>query len=468
MPPSLTASSAASVPQAAAPIKTSKLPVSVCIGYGVGTIGISIMLNAVSAFYPALMTTVLGQSPEIAGLLLMISKIYDAVMDVVIGTVSDRTRSRWGRRRPYLLIGAFVSATSFLMIFSPPAMSDTWLVVYMMAALILYSSGYALFNVPYVAMSSEMTSGFKERTRLWSFRTFFVSLGQIFSLAGTAALIQFGGGGSHGYRIMGLVLALLIATAMLASFFGTAQAERIERSHGPRVSIRTQLRLIMDNRHFMFLMGAKLFQFLAFASTAGTNLLFVLNVLKIGYSGQIELAIAQNITVAVAMPIWVRIAARIGKKWAYILGVAFYVLGILSWLFAGPDITQAGLIARAIVGGFGSGGMILLSMSMLTDTMAYDRYSTGIHREGIYASIVGILEKGGYAVGIAIIGAYLSAAHYIPTRQGALTDQPASAVQALYMGVAVIPALFFIGNIVCILFYKLDAAALKKAQDGHA
>ena len=154
-----------------------RLPIGVCIGYGSGTVGVSIMLNAVTTYYPVLMTTVLGQSPQLAGLLMMLSKLYDAVMDIVIGSLSDRTRSRWGRRRPYLLAGAFVSAASFLLIFSPPDLGNRALVAYMMGALVVYSTGYALFNVPYVAMASEMTSDFHERTRLWSFRTFFVSIG---------------------------------------------------------------------------------------------------------------------------------------------------------------------------------------------------------------------------------------------------------------------------------------------------
>src|SRR5690606_11871394 len=96
-----------------------RLPLALCLGFGVGTVGVSIMLNTVTAFFPAFLTTVLGKSPEIAGYLLMASKLYDAFADVVVGSMSDKTRSRWGRRRPYLLAGAFVSAISFLMIFAP-------------------------------------------------------------------------------------------------------------------------------------------------------------------------------------------------------------------------------------------------------------------------------------------------------------------------------------------------------------
>ena len=442
-----------------------RLPLGVCLGYGSGTVGISIMLNAVTTYYPVLMTTVLGQSPQLAGLLMMLSKLYDAVMDVVIGSLSDRTRSRWGRRRPYLLAGAFVSAASFFLIFSPPTLGNHALVAYMMGALILYSTGYALFNVPYVAMASEMTEDFHERTRLWSFRTFFVSIGQLLSLAGTASLIAYGGGGGHGYRIMGLVLALVILTAMISSFIGTGKAERIERSVGPKPSLAAQLTSVWANRHFVLLMGAKIFQFLAFASSSGTVVLFMLNVLKLDYSGPRDYSIASNVTVAIAMPLWVRVARKLGKKNAYLLGAGIYMTVMASWLLADSTITETGLLLRGSLSGFGSASLILLSMSMLSDTMAYDRHTSGLHREGLYSSIVAILEKTGSAIGVVLIGSFLAWAHYIPTRNGALVTQPASAIWALYAGIGVIPAVFFIGNILCIVWYGLDAATMKKTTD---
>jgi GPH family glycoside/pentoside/hexuronide:cation symporter len=118
-----------------------------------------------------------------------------------------------------------------------------------------------------------------------------------------------------------------------------------------------------------------------------------------------------------------------------------------------------------VISGFGSASVILLSMSMLSDTMAYDRYTSGLHREGLYSSIVAILEKTGSAIGVVLIGSILAWAHYVPTKNGALVTQPVSAIWALYAGIAVIPAIFFAGNILCIVRYGLDAATMKKAAD---
>ena len=166
-----------------------RLPLSTCLGFGVGTVGVSVMLNAVTTYFPAFMSTVMGKDAAVAGYLLMLSKLYDAVADVVIGSMSDRTRSRWGRRRPYLLVGALISAISYLMIFSPPTLSEGMVPIYMFVALVIYSTGYSLFNVPYMAMPAEMTDDPHQRSKLMSFRVVNGALGNLVGGWATASLI---------------------------------------------------------------------------------------------------------------------------------------------------------------------------------------------------------------------------------------------------------------------------------------
>ncbi|MEO9634519.1 MAG: MFS transporter [Parasphingorhabdus sp.] len=432
------------------------LPLSVCLGFGVGTIGVSIMLNGVTTYFPAFMSTVLGKDAEVAGYLLMASKLYDAIADFVIGSMSDKTRTKWGRRRPYLLAGALVSALSFFAIFSPPTLADEHISLYMFLALILYSTGYSLFNVPYMAMPSEMTGSKYQRSRLLSFRTLFVSIGQVLAMAGTAALISWGGADANGYMLMGWVIALVIGSAMLASFWGTAKAPHIEASKEPEPAISWEtVKQILNNKPFVAIIAAKIFQFLAFASLATTGLLFKLNVLLIGYSGQVQLALAQNISTAVSMPFWLWMERRLGKRNAYIVGLLLMAIGSLSWLTTDSSITTWGVIWRGIISGVGSGGMILLSISMFVDSLAHDREVTGLRREGLLSSVIAVIEKTTFALGVAAVGAYLSFANYLPTKGGEIVQQPESAVFALYFCFAILPVFFFACNAVCISFYKI-------------
>lgn len=406
-----------------------RLSLGLCLGFGVGTVGVSIMLNAVTVYFPAFMATVLGQSPQLAGYLLMVSKLADAVVDVVIGMMSDRTRSRWGRRKPYLAAGALLSAVSFVMLFAPPTLSQTGLVIWMVAGLVIYSTAYSLFNVPYMAMPGELTQGFHERTRLIGWRTVFVSIGQLLAMAGTAALIQRGGGGASGYATMGLVMALIIGGAM------TATALAVPAQHGSPPDYKhltgiSQVKALAGNRPFMLLLGAKIFQFLAFASNASCGLLFMLNVVGAGYSGQIVLTVVANVVTATVMPVGVRTGRNWGKRQTYLIGVALYCVATLSWILAGSHVGTTGLVVRGALLGAGSGAIILMSISMLGDTQAYDRALTGEGREGLISSTIAVTEKVSFALGVAVLGVFLEALGYVPTTGGKLVAQPHSALLA--------------------------------------
>lgn len=439
-----------------------RLPLAVCLGFGVGSLGIAILLNTITTFFPALMTTVLGQSAALAGLLLTISKLYDVFADIVIGVASDRTKSRWGRRRPYLLVGAVVSAFSFLMIFIPPALDGDGLIIYMAVALIIYSTGYSLFAVPYIAMAGEMTDDYNERTRLLSFRTFFVAVGQMAGMAGTAALVDWAGGGERGYAVLGAACASVIFTAMTICFFGTSKARRAEaqpKSHMPGME---QVRSLLRNKPFVLLICAKVTQFLAISIFTTTKLLFLLNVMKVGYAGLMHLSISQNIVGMLSVPLWTWIGKRYGKTKGYMAAIVLLTAMYLSWLLTGPTNNIWDLWLRGALNGLAATGTTLMSISMLPDVMEYDRKVTGERREGVFSSIYAMVEKLSFAIGPGLIGLILAMAGYAATTGGAVVQQSAEAIEALYLGMAVIPAILAGVSFFFMMNYKLDAKTLKE------
>jgi GPH family glycoside/pentoside/hexuronide:cation symporter len=437
------------------------LPTVLCLSFGIGTVGVSIVLNTVSVYFPTLMSTVLGVSPAIAGALMTGSKLYDIVVDVIIGNASDRTQSRWGRRRPYLLAGALTSFASLLMIFIVPMLEGTALIAYMGAALIVYSTGYALFNVPYLAMPAEMTDGYHQRLHLISFRTAFVGIGQLLSLAVTAALVDLGGGGAPGYRVMGTVMAVLAFMTMMICFAGTSGARTVARGQHGDTFTWANMKSLAGNRPLAMLMGAKLTQYLAFGIMQPANLLFLLNVLKTGYVGMVHLSVVQNIAVFASMPLWVRLGRRFGKRNCYMAAVLIMIPACLSWYWTGPGVEMWEIWIRSAVFGIGSGGSLLMSTSMLPDAMHYDRQRTGLHREGLVASIYCINEKLGFAIGALALGAALSAGGYIATTGGQIIDQAPTAIDALFAVKAFIPAAALACGLVLIWCYNLDQKTLE-------
>ncbi|WP_375383253.1 MFS transporter [uncultured Sphingomonas sp.] len=443
-----------------------RLPVSLCLGFGVGSFGIAILLNTVTTFFPALMTTVLGQSAAIAGLLLTVSKLYDAFADIAIGMVSDRTRSPIGRRRPFLLAGALIGGLSFLLLFVPPHLSNGALALWMGFALIVYSTGYSLFSVPYVAMAGEMTDGYHERTRLLSYRAFFAMLGQLLASAGTAVIITWAGGGRPGYAAMGIATAVLMAGSMIGSFHGTRQARIVQPEQATRTLGRgAALRALASNRPFVLLMLIKICQYMGIAIINTTKLLFLLNIVHVGYVGLINLTLVQNVVSALCVPLWAWAARRFGKRPAYLVSTAILAIVYLSWFWTGPGLTMPAIWLRGAANGVAAAGTTLLSVAMLPDVMEYDRLRTGLRREGIFSSIYSIVEKLSFALGAGVVGLLLAAGGYIPTLKGAIVNQPATAVSALYVGASLLPAALMTGSFLLMLFYPLNEARLKRARE---
>lgn len=446
-----------------------QLPLALCLNYGLGTIAISILLNTVTTYFPALMSTVLGQSPALAGLLLTFSKLYDIIVDLVVGSRIDQTRARMRRRRRYMMIGALISAVSFYLLFSPPVDSGPWLIVGMAAILMLYSTGYSLFAVPYIAIAPDIARSYDGRTKLMSYRTFFGAIGQMVALAGAAALVKMGDGGEAGYRMMGAVLALAILLSKLAAVFGTAgvadnASHVVPQKHGMVASARQ----IWRNKPAMLLISAKTLQYVSLAANISTGLLFKLNVLKIGYDGQIQLSLAQNVAMGLCMPLWLMAARRFGKRACYLGAIALYGLTMLSWMLTDHNITTLGLLGRGVLQGVGAGGMILMSLSMLPDIMEHDFAVNGVRRDGVYSSIYAIIEKAGFALGAAVIGLYLSYSGYIATTKGQLVQQSDDAVSALYIGNALIPALLLVVSFTLMCFYNLDRTKVEAAARNGA
>ena len=350
------------------------------------------------------------------------------------------------------------------MIFWTPFTEGNALIIYMAVALVVHATGYSLFAVPYMAMPPEIAPSYDARLKLMSFRTAFIAIGQGTSLALTSWLINSGGGGMEGYRTMSLVMAIIAFGAMMTCFIVTRNAPTGIATQRTHKANWNDFKAMLTNRPLVMLMGAKLTQYLSFGIFVPCMLLFMLNVLGVGYVGQINLTIAQNLAMLCATPIWLRIGRKIGKKNAYMIAVSLMAAECASWLITGPQVTMLGIWIRGAIFGFGSCGSMLMSSSMLPDAMEYDRLRTGLRREGVFASLYAIVEKSGWAIGAAFTGLFLAASGYISTSHGNLVTQPEDVTWALYLCVGVLPALLFSAGLLLISGYKLDPGMLEEER----
>ena len=234
-----------------------RLPRSVALSYSVGAVGTGVFSTVPGLLLLYYLTEVVGVAAGLAALVLLVPKLWDAALNPVVGTLSDRTSTRWGGRRPYLLAGAIVAPLAFALLFSAPDLgSPNRTALYIGAVYLVAMTGYALFQVPWVAMPAEMTSDYHERTRLMSSRMVLLTLGILIGGAGAPLLSGGKQGGRSGYALMSVVVAVVLAAALLTAWRGTRTAAFSPPDTSPRPTVRAQLALVRSNRSFMPLLQA--------------------------------------------------------------------------------------------------------------------------------------------------------------------------------------------------------------------
>ena len=427
------------------------------IGWGVGSLGATTLINGITFLGLFYFTGILGIAPALAGSLLFAAKLFDIVTDPLMGLVSDRTNTRWGRRRPYLLVAAIISGLSFLMLFNTPRLDGAALTVYVLAGLLLYATGYTMFNIPYLAMPAEMTGDYHERSRLMSVRVVFAALGILAGGALAPALVTGFGEGREGYAAMSWVLALLISGGMIAAFFGTSRASHT-RHQPTALSLHEQGRLILGNRPYLVLMSAKLLHMLGVSLSTSSLLFLITQVLERDTAAAGLLGLASTAGTLASVPAWLAACRRIGKRNTYLVAAAIFVPVALSWLVAGPAEATAWLLLRGLGIGIATGGLTLTAQAMLPDTIDHDARRSGLRREGVFTAGYSFMEKSAFALGPLLFGWLLATGGY---DSGATGTVGLEARRAILLAAAVLPALASTLSAALLLAYRLDAQYLR-------
>ena len=433
-------------------------------GWAVGAPGTSTMIGVLVTYLLNYMTDTLGIAAFTAGAIIFTARMYDLVTAPLMGYISDRTRSRWGRRRPYLLLGAIVCFIAFVALFNVPDIeSETGMIFYAGFMLILFTTAYTIFNVPYLTMPAEMTDSYDERTSMMGYRVIFFTTANLGLFLGGSLLLK-NYGPEHGYSLMGWLLGAVLLASMLASFFATRNAPQIQRTEVVTHSVREQVAMVWDNKPFCIYLMVKLCQLIAQASSQAALLFFGIYVLQRGEELLFAFGTYFTVSTRFSIPIWTWAAKRFTKKPAYMAAALLYAAVMASWLLSSAAEPMWIVNARIFSIGVAVTGILVVGFSILPDTMEYDRRRTGLNREGIYAGLYSTMEKAASGFGPLLFGAYLGAMGYVSTRGGETVAQPDAAVTGIYIGLAVFPAGAALLSAVLLIFYNLDEKTLKEAE----
>lgn len=449
------------------PLHSVKLNLKTKLAYGAGDLGPAMSANIMAFFLLVFFTNVAGISPGIAGTILLISKIWDAINDPIVGVLSDRTQSRWGRRLPWLLYGAIPFGIFYFLQwivprFSADPVTNGWgLFWYYVAIAVIFNSLYTIVNLPYTALTPELTQDYNERTSLNSFRFSFSLGGAILSLILVQFIFSAIADPQQKYLVLGAVLAVLMVLPLYWCVWGTRdrvlafEAERSQTESSESLPYLQQLRLVFNNKAFLYVTGIYLCSWLGVQVTAAIIPYFVVNCMGLKDQNIPTVVIAVQGTALVMLFVWSYISERVGKKAVYFMGMSLWIMAQAGLFFLQPG--QIGLMYfLAVLAGFGVSTAYLIPWSMMPDVIELDELTTGQRREGIFYGFMVLLQKFGLALGLFLVGIALQWAGFKATVAGqSIPEQPASALMAIRVAIGPLPTLCLILGLVLAYFYPI-------------
>lgn len=447
------------------------LPLWLMLLYGSGDWGISSIGMMRSIFYALYLTDVVGLEPRLASFGALAGIIWDAVNDPIIGMLSDRLQTRWGRRRPFLLWFAFPFGLSFVILWSAPNWeSQVALLIYVTLSFMISDTLLTLVAVPYLSLTPELTRDYDERTTLSSFRTVFQLLSAMTVVIAAPmivdAVIEAGGTQQQGFMLTG---ALFGALGSLPLFLiGWFVREKYTPERQESMPFRETLRVAWKNIPFRYAAGIYMFNwsavdmivitfpFFLLYWVARGDLLAKITILGIDFALESAFFGIMMLVCILFVPFWLWLAQTRNKREAYILGMALWIIvqGMIFTIQPG-DVNY--LLFIAALAGIGVSAAYILPDSILPDVIEWDELRTRRRQEGIYYGIRTLIRKLTGALVIFITLQILGWSGYqAPPENAVQFSQPESALHAIRLMVSPIGIAILAGTILLAWSYPLS------------
>lgn len=430
---------------------TKKLPLKTNLLYGMGDFGFSMNNSIITAFFAVFMVTVVGMAPGLVAIILFVGRSWDFVNDLLVGYISDRTRTRWGRRRPFLLFGAIPFGLSFMLLWMSPNFNQTSLVIYYSAAYLVYEAFATIVYMPYFALTPEITEDYDERTTLISFRMMFNIIGSLTAYILPLLIVgsDWNLATSRSVLIMSMVAGAIAAIPIFGVFFGTKEKEEFQTEAVPK--FWPALKAAFKNRPFVFSALMYLFTWMAIVVLESNLQFFILHIIQ-RPAQNIIIMISIFVTAIFALPIWNWVSKNWNKRLAYIIGVGFWATVMMILILMTPQTPFWLILILCVMAGVGVSAGQVLPWAIIPDAIEWEEWHTGKRNEGMFYSLVTLMGKIGMAVAQPLSLVVLQVLNF---QEGQGAVQPASALLGIRLVVGPIPALFLVTGIIIAIFYPL-------------
>lgn len=419
--------------------------------YGLGDLSGNIMFGAVSFYLLYFIVNVGGLSPFLAGIVFLVSRVWDAITDYFMGVISDKTKSKYGKRRVYMLFGAIPFGLSFVFLWlTPDTNEQTLKFLYFLFVYVLYNTSWTIVYIPYNSLTANMTDDYDERTSLNTVRIIMANIGLLLGAA-VFALLADGqesifykafGSLNKAYAFSGLIFGFIASITMFICAKKTK--EKIDNSQVNKEGFFKTLKQFFKLKEFRNIIIYYLLSMVGFDIIMAIFIFFVNDAL--GFSGGDEsmLFVALPLVCAIGSAIlWEKLSAKHEKHRVYTVA-AIYITVALSFCLIIPANNYFALSAVCIAVGIGMSAIQILPYASVPDVIEIDEYTNGSRREGAYYGIVSLMYKSASGISVGLVSAILGIFGYI---EGA-PSQPEAVIPVIRIMIGVVPGVFFLVSII--------------------
>jgi len=434
-----------------------RLPLKTKLGFGIGDLGGNLFFTIIGFYLLYFLTDVAVLAPALAGTALMVGKIWDAITDPIVGYMSDRTTSRWGRRRPYIFYGSFVLWGSMaVMFFFPKTEQQLFLFIWAALAYCLLNTAYTLVNIPYSALLPELTRDYHQRTVLAGYRMSFAVIGTFVGAAGVLPIVGMFRGERAGWTVMGFVMGAVMAVTALITFFTIREPRG--QALGETEGFIKSYRRAMTMKVFNLALFPYIFHMTGVTIIQGALLYYFTYIYQAKAMFQVALLFLLASSI-LFIPVWVLISKRIGKKHSYNIGMGLLIAVVIAFFMtAHLNPVWYSFILLGIAG-IGFSTHYVMPHAILPDVVEYDYAHHGIRREGVFYSLWTFSSKVGQALAIGLSGWILSLFGYVANVPQ--TDQALFGIRLLC---GPVPGFFFLLGIIVLAHYPITREYYERLQ----
>jgi GPH family glycoside/pentoside/hexuronide:cation symporter len=437
------------------------------LGFGIFDLGGNMFFTLMGFWCLKYLTDIVGLAAALAGAAVMAGKFWDAFTDPVMGYISDRTQSRWGRRRPYLLFGALPMMLTMWLFFTGPEIENPLaLALWAILTLMLLNTASTVINIPYSSLTPELTDDYHERTSLNGYRFGCAVFGTIAGAAAVQPLVRIFASPAaadplldkRGFSVMGLILGAVMMGVTFLTFLGTREKPHTKKDF-PTEGFFATYKAVFTNRPYVILL---LTYALHLMGITFLQSILVYYTEYIYHRGDLTTPamILLLVTAMIFIPVSVLVSKKIGKKLTYQICFVIIASAGMIIFFLGHILGPNFFLLLMVYAGIGVGFSYVSPFAMVPDTVEFDAVKTGERKEGAYYGMWTFTSKSGQALAVFISGLVLSGGGYIP---GAVQSE--GALLAIRLIIGPFPALILLAAFFLIRFYPLDETTYRKIMN---